>query len=301
MNELGRNYFYTESQLISYVRILHAFLLDDVEDLTEFGITIEKLNEFKRLINELEDFTSDIEFLGLIRISASVKDEKKSHLIKALREMEVRVTARFGNKSIEHKNLKLLNLERSSDDEIATRAHDTYSYLEKIQPELVEQGLTPEVLAALLVTIETYESAKIAGSEAKKNRLLGTRQRITMANHIFDLARAYANIAKRRFMYDSPARAKRYLLPKRNPIRVKKPTNFIYDNSSKIFSWDAQENATSYQLQVIKNNEYVEIYSGEANEFAYVLPSIELKYVVRARNVKGFGLYSDELILPNIN
>ena len=160
--------------------------------------------------------------------------------------------------------------------------------------------MTIEVLESLLEKIHSFENAKISASEAKKNRLYNTRERIIKGNYLFGLTRDYCNIAKRRFMYSSPARAKSYYLPKRSPSRAKKPTNFIYDNSTKMFSWDAMENATSYQLQVVKNEEYVEIYAGEANHFAYELPQNQLKYFVRARNQKGFGSYSDELILPNL-
>lgn len=295
-----RIYFNTDSELVAFTKRVCSMLKSDVAYLTEFGITEEKINELNNSASAFAEFPSDDYNIGSIMTQVSLKETNKSLLLIALREMEVRVIAKFGRRSTQHKNLNLTKINYATDDEIATRAKDTYSYLEKIQPELVEQGLTPEVLAALLVTIKAYEDAKIAASEVKKNRLINTRERIEMGNNLYNITRNYCNIAKRALMYNHPNLANHYVLPKRSPSRAKKPTNFIYDNSTKMFSWDAMENATSYQLQVVKNEEYVEIYAGEANHFAYELPQNQLKYFVRARNQKGFGSYSDELILPNL-
>ena len=73
------------------------------------------------------------------------------------------------------------------------------------------------------------------------------------------------------------------------------PQNFRFDFIGLNFWWDIVPKATSYQLERLDGEEYVEIYSGTETSFHYVPPDGQGFYRVRARNVKGYGAFTENL------
>jgi len=83
---------------------------------------------------------------------------------------------------------------------------------------------------------------------------------------------------------------------KQNAGQPDQPVNFAlsYDAPTLFFTWNAVENTTSYQLTYSADREdWEELYSGELNEFSYEPPTGLRYYRVRARNVNGYGKWSD--------
>ncbi len=79
--------------------------------------------------------------------------------------------------------------------------------------------------------------------------------------------------------------------------KIKPPGNLSFDPENNFFTWDALEGATSYQLGYAKHGKknYSEAYQGEDTKAVFAPGQGDWDFVVRARNMHGFGKWGDVL------
>lgn len=80
--------------------------------------------------------------------------------------------------------------------------------------------------------------------------------------------------------------------------RINPPDEIDFNIQSKKLSWEAIENATSYEVVaklINSDKDFDEIYTGNENFTQINLPKSDYLIKIRARNKKGFGDWSEEI------
>lgn len=79
--------------------------------------------------------------------------------------------------------------------------------------------------------------------------------------------------------------------------KIKPPGNLSFDPENNLFTWDALEDATSYQLGYAQHGKknYSEAYQGDDTKAVFAPGHGDWDFVVRARNMHGFGKWGDVL------
>lgn len=274
------------------IRKLRELLLDFIP----YGLSEEILDNYENRIALIKQMpANDTENFSL-GIDLDRKNRMREALLEDIRMMAVRVLAKYGKNSIANEQFGMKNMTSFSDEVLESKARAAYSFLNERISELEDYGLTPAVLASFLDSINNFADARLTWLNARANRLITTNKRLELSKELYDEIQKWMAIG--RLIYRKKSRVfYEYFVTygTRKSYKLFEISGFNFDIENKKISWETQPNATSYQLQSsVDNDKFVEIYSGEENEFVLpILPKIKTYYKVRPRNSKGFGEFSD--------
>jgi len=290
-----RKYIISDNELYWFVKKLLTDLERNLIKFSEFNLNIDKLNELKTELDNFEAFQSDSTSRTRLSTLIYEKNEFKSSIIEICKVMDLRVISKFGKNSSERRILNLSNVQKFNDGELVTVLKSGVEYLTELLPQMADVGLTEESIEELEnLTNGFYDSV----NEAKKManaRIDLTKERIEMGNRLYDKAMLYCSYGKRVFKNKDDFMYKRFLLPKRAPLVLKTPMILNYDAEKGLFWWDEVASATSYQLQEGDGTIFWEIYTGAEASFQYTPPAGKKFYRIRPRNLRGFGVFSEEM------
>ena len=287
-----RNYRMTDAELGMFVSNLCITLTRDLTDLTVFGVTAPKIAALKALGDAFEVFTSDSVALANIIGATEAKNTTVESLKEGIRNMALRCQIKWGAKSHQEKSLDITGLNDLNNKELLFVARRVHGQMTLFLPDLADLGLTEAVLDEYLDLIELSETKLNEQATQINTRDIMTKNRILKGNELYTEAVNYCNIGKRVYAMTDPAKYNDYIIyDSFSAGSLTAPENLTVDVSTMIFTWDAVENATSYQLETsIVGAEWEEIYSGAENFVNYVPPVEGLsQYRVRARNSNGYG------------
>ncbi|MDT3741241.1 MAG: fibronectin type III domain-containing protein [Candidatus Kapabacteria bacterium] len=287
-----RNYRMTDAELGMFVSNLCITLTRDLTDLTVFGVTAPKIAALKALGDAFEVFTSDSVALANIIGATEAKNTTVESLKEGIRNMALRCQIKWGAKSHQEKSLDITGLNDLNNKELLFVARRVHGQMTLFLPDLADLGLTEAVLDEYLDLIELSETKLNEQATQINTRDIMTKNRILKGNELYTEAVNYCNIGKRVYAMTDPAKYNDYIIyDSFSAGSLTSPENLTVDVITMIFTWDAVENATSYQLETsIVGTDWEEIYSGEENFVNYVPPVEGLRqYRVRARNSSGYG------------
>ncbi|MDT3738183.1 MAG: fibronectin type III domain-containing protein [Candidatus Kapabacteria bacterium] len=290
--ELRRNYKMTDAQLCMFASNLCNFLTRDILDFSAIGLSAPAIASFKALGDAFEVFSPDGSIIGDVMITTENKKSLREQVEETIRTMALRVEQKWGTNSGKYRRLDIRTPSILADDSLLVMSRTVHAKMVEYQPDLVDLGLTPELLDDYEDLNEQFELAKNAQSDAVALRDVKKDERINKGNELYKMVTFYCNYGKIIYSKTNPAKYNDYVIYDSFVAgTLIAPENLTVDVITMIFTWDAVENATSYQLETsIVGTDWEEIYSGEENFVNYVPPVEGLRqYRVRARNSSGYG------------
>ncbi|MEN6480624.1 MAG: fibronectin type III domain-containing protein [Anaerolineaceae bacterium] len=267
----------------------------DLADLTDFGITAPKIAALKALGDAFEILPSD-EVLVAYVIAATEAKTAKAELVKeAIRNMVTRCQIKWGVDSWQEKSLGVKGMNKYTDDTLLSAGRRVHSQMTTFLPDLADTGLTQAMLDDMDDLNEEFEVAKNSQYTKTSERENDTEIRINKGNEIYSLVSTYCEIGKRVYAKSDPVKYNEYVIyTAASPGGLTAPTNFVFDPITLKFTWDAVENATSYELQFSEDDiTYAQLWTGTELEFNLSPMLYNLYYFrIRARNAGGFGPFS---------
>jgi hypothetical protein len=293
-----RNYNLLDAELCMFVSNLCNFLTRDLSDFASFGLTTAKIASFKALGDAFEVFPTDGSLVGDVMVATEDKNAFREQVLAEIRNMALRVEAKWGAASGKYKRLDLRNPSQMSDDVLLVASRTVHKKMTEYMTDLADFGLTQAVLDAFEDLNEQFENARNAQADAVAMRDEKTNERIANGNELYALVTSYCSFGKSLYEKTNSAKYNNYLIyTSISPGSLTTPENLMFNAATKTLSWDTQENATSYQVRSSVNAvDFNEIYSGQENSFVYSNPIISKVYFqCRARNSNGFGKWCEVL------
>jgi len=267
----------------------------DLADLADFGITAPKIAALKALGDAFEVLPSDEVLLAYVIAATEAKTAKAELVKEAIRNMVTRCQIKWGVDSWQEKSLGVKGMNKYTDDTLLSAGRRVHSQMTTFLPDLAGTGLTQAMLDDMDDLNEEFEVAKNSQYTKVSERENDTEVRINKGNEIYSLVSTYCEIGKRVYAKSDPAKYNDYVIySAASPGTLTAPTNFVFDPITMKFTWDAVENATSYELQFSEDDiTYAQLWTGTELEYNLSPMLYNLYYFrIRARNAGGFGPFS---------
>ena len=294
-NSNRRNYNMLDAELCMFTSNLCNFMTRDLSDLAIFGITTAKIASLKALGDAFELFPSDGMLVGDVMTTTENKNAIREQVLAEIRNMVLRVEAKWGPDNARCRTLNISSPSQLSDDSLFASAKWVHTKMTEFQPDLVDYGLTTEVLDAFADLNEKFELAKNAQAEANSMRILKAEERVNKGNELYEFVTRYCGFGKKIYEKASPAKYNDYIIYTPSAGGLKPPTGLKYLIEHNTAVWDAVENATSYELQYSPDEaKWSEAYSGADTTVHYIPPQGGTAFFrCRARNANGYGDFSE--------
>ena len=238
-NSTWRKYNMSDAELCMFVSNLCNTLAKDLPELIRFGLSGEKIVEFKALGDAFENLPTDIEYLGEIMMAAEEKNILRNKILDIIREMAMRVKLRWGADSGNYKRLDLQNPSILNADLLLLTAMSIHSKMTEYLPDLVTLGLTQEILNDFESLNSQLENTLNKLNDAAVMRDEKTKERIAKGNELYGLAAAYCKLGKIIFKSKNPAKYRTYIINRSVP---RKPKNIEEEMKGDKVMLDGQGN-----------------------------------------------------------
>ncbi len=196
----------------SYCMTKLSFMERDLEQFNKFGVTQTHLDDFRDNLTIFNNLPTDEELLGAQRIATDAKDLKADELREAIADILNRVERKYGARSAQYRQFGTSKLSNSTNGELSYIASRVLRVATNIQLNLVDEGLTPEVLADFTLLIDQFNAALKVKEDAAANRELGTEKRLETANAIYETLVKNCDTGKRIWRSTSEARYNDYII-----------------------------------------------------------------------------------------
>jgi hypothetical protein len=263
----------------------------DLADFAAFGVTAEKLDEFRDYIDDFEELVPDGSILADVQHATQQKNLIREQLLESVRNLSLRVELKWGTDSSNYRRLNLSTLTRLSDAELLFAARTVHTRTTDWVTDLTDLGLTLELLNSYNNIIQNFELSLIELSDITADRDIKRVERITLGNQLYQLVLHYTSIGKRIYERTNIAKYNEYIIYTPSAGSLVAPTDLAYHIPTKILSWTQVLNATSYQAEFSNNGSTWEtFYSGNSTSIQYPNSIEQVVYFrVKARNDNGFG------------
>ena len=209
-----RNYRMIDAMFIAFMDNICMQLRSDIEILTEYGVTEDKIKYIEQLIHRLKYFPDDNRIKYTIVGKTEDLKAASTALVDEIRLIIVRAKACFGDKSAFVKNLNMAKVGNLSYDKLISNSKAMIPALEAALPQLSDYGFTVDTISQLSNKIKAVEDAWQSRKNMMDERINTTIERINLSNELYEKVAMYAEIAKAVFVKSNPVRYKQYLLSK---------------------------------------------------------------------------------------
>ena len=209
-----RKYNMTEAIFQSTMSLFCNNFRKDINILTEYGITEEKVVYIETLLERIKVFPNDVGIKYSIVVKTEELNAATSALVDEIRMIIIRAKACYGAKSTFVKNFEMSNIGNLSYDKLITNSKAMIPALKSALPQLEDYGFTIETINSLSSKIKAAEDAWQSRKNMKDERVNTTIERINLSNELYEKVAMYAEIAKAVFVKSNPVKYKQYLLTK---------------------------------------------------------------------------------------
>ena len=154
---IRRKYSITDTEMYSFASRVSDSLADDLQDFSKFGLTTEKINYFKSLIDKFISINDDIIFKYDLKVFTDQRNETKAKLLETTVQMALRVELKWTKKSTQYKNLGIKGHYKMNDSALYSAAKRIHSVMVEYLPDLASAGLTQAMLNEYEALINTFE------------------------------------------------------------------------------------------------------------------------------------------------
>ncbi|MEI6091443.1 MAG: fibronectin type III domain-containing protein [bacterium] len=290
-----RNYNITDAELCMFTSNLCITMTRDLLDLADFGITAPKIAALKALGDAFEILPSDEVLMAYVIAATETKSAKAELVKEAIRNMVTRCQIKWGVDSWQEKSLGVKGMNKYTDDSLLVAGRRVHTQMTAFLPDLAGTGLTQDMLDDMDDLNDELETAKNSQFTKVSERENETEDRINKGNEIYSLVSMYCEIGKRVYAKSDPAKYNDYIIytsPSSGNLTA--PANLAFDPIMMNFTWDAVENATSYEFESSSDGTtFSHVWAGPNCDYGLnEVPTTVMHYRVKARNANGYGPYS---------
>jgi hypothetical protein len=294
-NDVQRIYNMSISDLISFAKSFVVVLTRDLTDLSIFGLTAANITALSGLISDFEEMRTDIEYEGDVMVKTEAKDVIAEQVKEQIRFMSVRAESCFGLNSVNYDLFRFNDINQLSDPDLLTALQRITRTSNQYIAQLGAYGVTAALITELEELATAFSASMVAQEQSMDARRIATNERTVAANEIYTLVSNYSNYGKKFYVKTNPAKYNDYVIyASTSPGGLTAPANFAFEPIMLNLTWDAVENATSYEIQSSTDGtNYTEYWTGPYTDCNLSsLPTTLMYYRVRARNAGGYGPFS---------
>jgi hypothetical protein len=212
--QIPRNYNMTDGDLCMFASNLVRSMTYDLTELSQFGVTTEKIAAFKALCDDFKTFFKDNYYLGIIEAETQKKNIKMKEVFNTIKYMAARVKLKFGENSVEYRSLNVLKKYYFKENELICKARSMVEVLTNLLPQLTDVGLTQNMLDNFSNLNTELENARNIWLSKLFLRNKMTIERINKGNELYNWIVKYCAIGKVAFSDKDPTSYKCYLIYK---------------------------------------------------------------------------------------
>ena len=213
-------YRINDGELIGRSRSVAELMQKNIEYFIEYNITIQKVNEYNKQIDEFESMIGKKAILVDYQSATNSKKNIVNELLKLFKEMALRVEIRWGKKSIEYKQLDMVKLYHLSVPELYTKLQTNLGFLQEQLYELIDLGLTQEILNNFSSKLEELMEVINEQSKSKNKKLDNTRKVRKIGNELYRQLGYYCSIGKNIWKGINPAKYNEFKI---NTTKIGRP------------------------------------------------------------------------------
>ena len=306
------------ADLAMFTSNLVVTITRDSAEFAARGVNAAAITAFEALGNSFEVFPTDEFYVGAIQIEVDAKNASRDAATDKIQYISGYIEQKWGLDSGEYKQLRIHNLQPMSDNNFLVAARAVVSVAALYIADLTPIGLTQADVDALDAETQTYEDKMNSVAEKKKLRDDKARERVDLANELYDYVALYCKIGKLIWENVNEAKYNDYVIYSAgtggggggSETPPAAPANLQYNETTGEFSWSAAAYATSYQLQykAVTEEDWDEAYSGSDTSVVFDPGAGNWNFRVRARNAAGYGDFSNVIevnisgaLIPPVN
>ena len=259
-NDRELNFSFSYNELINLSFEKEALLTRDLADLTARGITAARLTAFGTLRSNFVAVPADETLVANISIAKNQRDALADPLRIIIREVQGIAANTFGSGSAEHKSFipqALSDLDAGALYLLSsTIVAQGTTYLAQMTPK----GLTAAMLTSITTQANNLKPKITAFELAQGAQLLGTQNRHTAANALYDEMAAMCETAIIYYQDRNPLKAEEYIIYQTTGTQQQR--NGIVAATSTVYrSFDGLTADSAFKLKVIDGNDLVFYFS----------------------------------------
>ena len=293
------------AELITVCDAIHLFMVRDTTEFDGFGIESTVIAAFLTKNMAFRDLPSDDELAAVMIDATILKNSLANDVRVMLRIFSERARLSFPNDSGKYGLFHTRDLSKLSDSNLHVFGRKVQRTADQYTTELAVGGLTPLMVTALETKLDAFEAALAAQEQAIAERDDATTQRAAKALELYGLLTSYCETGRVIWNGVNPAFYNDYVIFGANGqlVTLYAPLEFVYDNTVHKFTWLAQDNATSYEIEVSANHvDWTQLYAGANAEYSYIPPGGDSsEYRCRCRNTAGYGPFCESITILYID
>jgi len=286
-----------------------GFMNRDSAEFLARGVDSIAITAFETLGNSFEVFPTDDEYVGLITIEVTAKNNIRAEILELIQTISGYFEQKGGREAGQYKRLGIRNIHSVSDSIYLVRAREVARVAAEYLTDLSGIGLTQTTIDNLDAKAQDFEDKLNAINEKKALRDTKARERTEKGNDLYSYVKQYSMIGKLIWENIDEAKYNDYVIYKTIYSGLSKPQNLTVDydmtNPGMItLDWDPVENADYYD--VYYNIATIGAPSGIFNflnnfqEAPAVIPPTSGKrnyFKIRAKNESQTSAFSDEVFV----
>lgn len=206
------NFTFSYNELINLSFEKEALLSRDIADLTPRGITAAGITAFGTLRSNFVAIPTDETLVANITIAKNERDALADPLRISIREVQGIAANTFGSGSAQHKTFMPQALSELDAGALYHLSNTVVAQGNKYLAQMTAKGLTAAMLASITTQANNLQP-KITGFElAQGAQLLGTQNRHTAANELYNEMSAMCETAIVYYTDRNPLKAEEYVI-----------------------------------------------------------------------------------------
>ena len=211
-NQPVRRFKMIFADLIARANATHNFVMRDIDEFINFGITQADIDDFKTEINALEEMPTDLELHTDIGVAVENKKKLRKELEKHIRRITMRAAMAFDTSSQEYLELYTGRMTTMGANDFLINSRRIARNAQKYLTELAVFGLTQAIIDDFNAKNDAFENAITTVFDARTKRSKGTLERIEKGNSIYETTVKLCELGKKIWRDVNPAKYRDYVV-----------------------------------------------------------------------------------------
>ncbi len=207
-----RHFRQSDSELVQLTDKISKAAERDFSELKKFGLSKEEINKAKKLRDKFIGLSTDEEILAEKTAATDNKNQSRDELKAAMKAVLNRISLHFGKSSAELKKAGGENLSNLSDAQLCQKGRRVERSGREYSEALQAVGLSNEILEQLNKVVNLFDDLIDEQKDLTVQRDIKTRERVNMANELYDIVVKLSDYGKAAFESNKPALFESYKL-----------------------------------------------------------------------------------------
>ncbi len=207
-----RHFRQSDSELVQLTDKISKAAERDFSELKKFGLSKEEINKAKKLRDKFISLSTDEEILAEKTAATDNKNQSRDKLKAAMKAVLNRISLHFGKTSAELKKAGGENLSNLSDAQLCQKGRRVERSGREYSEALQAVGLSNEILEQLNKVVNLFDDLIDEQKDLTVQRDIKTRERVNMANELYNIVVKLSDYGKAAFESSKPALFESYKL-----------------------------------------------------------------------------------------